>query len=422
MQLHIRSDNGNAEAKNQTIMKWAAWMTMRDSTSAFQSVTVGQFRPGHAHFRVDQRFSQSSRVMSQHSETIQDPEDVKDVLMKGLGKDTDVEYITGMYDWKKFFEPWQAMFHGHTQNKHQTERGERAVHVFKFVQRRRINPDIFVNSEFHDFPEDARDCVLLTKAFLASTELSQTPTVCVPFAMMALLEGDAPLHVTQHNKLSTVTRDEFRKTAEKLEKKPYELHKTVAYLNKLMSENRIDIEVPDISWVQRPVRDEVVIIDDSNAVNALSLDFDVRVPAMVRVENKKSQGKKRSAPRVALASTRPDLPAEDAPQLLHAREEEKKRRTKLKPLPDDMRGVSVGCCKCRKSPTGCRECRLKVGMIMLDGGDWVWPAGEPEEPGGQWRRAVRRRPAAAVEPRQQADAPVAEEQDEDDSLEEMGGS
>ena len=61
-------------------------------------------------------------------------------------------------------------------------------------------------------------------------------------------------------------------------------------------------------------------------------------------------------------------------------------------------------------------------MKMLDGGDWVWPAGEPEEPGGQWRRAVRRRPAAAVEPRQQADSPVAEEQDEDDSLEEMGGS
>ena len=105
MQLHIRSDNGNAEAKKQTIMKWAAWMTMRDSKGAFQSVTVGQFRPGHAHFRVDQRFSQWSRVMSQHSETIQDQEDFKDVLMKGLGKDTDVEYITGMYDWKTLFEP-----------------------------------------------------------------------------------------------------------------------------------------------------------------------------------------------------------------------------------------------------------------------------------------------------------------------------
>ena len=122
---------------------------------------------------------------------------------------------------------------------------------------------------------------------------------------------------------------------------------------------------------------------------------------------------------MAAASTGPDLPAEDAPQLLHAREEkEKKRKPRLKPLPDDMRGVKVGCCKCRKCLTGCRECRLKAGLIMLDGGDWVWPAGEQPGPGGPWRRAVRRRPAAA--PRGPAAAPVAEEQEEDDTPEQEG--
>ena len=170
-QLHIRSDNGNAEAKNQTVMKWAAWMSMRDD--AFACVTLGQFRPGHAHFRADQRFSVASGVMANHNETLQDPEAFQEVLQKGIGEGTRVEYINKVFDWKTFFEPWAASFHGHTQNRHQTERGERAVHVFKFIQRRRLAGDMHIKSEFNNHIEDPRDCVLLTKAFLASTELSQ---------------------------------------------------------------------------------------------------------------------------------------------------------------------------------------------------------------------------------------------------------
>ena len=54
LQLHIRSDNGNAEAKNQVVMKWCAWMVLRQ---AFANIVIGQFRPGHAHFRVDQKLS-----------------------------------------------------------------------------------------------------------------------------------------------------------------------------------------------------------------------------------------------------------------------------------------------------------------------------------------------------------------------------
>ena len=54
---------------------------------------------------------------------------------------------------------------------------------------------------------------------------------------------------------------------------------------------------------------------------------------------------------------------------------------------------------------------------MLDGGDWVWPAGEQPGPGGPWRRAVRRRPAAA--PRGPAAAPVIE-LEEDDPFEQEG--
>ena len=54
LQLHVRSDNGNAEAKNQVVMKWCAWNVLRQ---AFANIVLGQFRPGHAHFRVDQKLS-----------------------------------------------------------------------------------------------------------------------------------------------------------------------------------------------------------------------------------------------------------------------------------------------------------------------------------------------------------------------------
>ena len=54
LQLHVRSDNGNAEAKNKVVMEWCALNVMRE---AFATIVLGQFRLGHAHFRVDQRLS-----------------------------------------------------------------------------------------------------------------------------------------------------------------------------------------------------------------------------------------------------------------------------------------------------------------------------------------------------------------------------
>ena len=59
-QLHIRSDNGAGDAKNQTVFKFAAWLVQK---KLFTSVTCGQFRPGHAHFRADQSFATVSLAL-----------------------------------------------------------------------------------------------------------------------------------------------------------------------------------------------------------------------------------------------------------------------------------------------------------------------------------------------------------------------
>ena len=105
--------------------------------------------------------------------TLEDAEAFQDSLQRGLGDEAHVEYLRATLNWKKFFQPWKVSFHGHTQNIHQTEQQQRAVHVFKFTMRRNLSQDTVIHSEFAQYAEDPRDCVLLTKAFLASGELSQ---------------------------------------------------------------------------------------------------------------------------------------------------------------------------------------------------------------------------------------------------------
>ena len=217
LQLHIRSDNGNAEVKNQTIMKMAAWMVMR---GAFTSVALGQFRPGHAHFRADQRFSVVSKLMDNLSDevTLQDPVDFAETIQAGLDMSapgvTEVEYVQATHDWKQIFESWELSFHGHVQTAHQTKQHERAVHVFKFIQRKHLDAGVELQSGFSEYAEDPRDCICLTKAYLASAELSQVPFVCVPYAKLADL-APFPTLVAPRNKLPQLAEAEFRKSAVK---------------------------------------------------------------------------------------------------------------------------------------------------------------------------------------------------------------
>ena len=52
--LVIQSDNAAGEGKNQTVMKFCAWLVWRGT---FESVTMCMFRVGHTHNQQDQRFS-----------------------------------------------------------------------------------------------------------------------------------------------------------------------------------------------------------------------------------------------------------------------------------------------------------------------------------------------------------------------------
>ena len=77
LQLHIRSDNGTGDVKNQTSLKFAAWCVLR---GAFTSVTLGQFRPGHSHFRADQSFGTVSTILKSSRKVLEDPNDFQQLL------------------------------------------------------------------------------------------------------------------------------------------------------------------------------------------------------------------------------------------------------------------------------------------------------------------------------------------------------
>jgi len=52
--LVVHSDNASGEGKNQTVMKFCAWLVWR---GMFETVTMTQFRVGHTHNVQDQRFA-----------------------------------------------------------------------------------------------------------------------------------------------------------------------------------------------------------------------------------------------------------------------------------------------------------------------------------------------------------------------------
>ena len=82
------------------------------------------------------------------------------------------EVLEEVYDWKSFFRDWPFKISGHVQTHHQTEAGERAVHVFKFCRREELSEGVEVQTTFNASPHPL-DIIMMTKQYLGSSELSQ---------------------------------------------------------------------------------------------------------------------------------------------------------------------------------------------------------------------------------------------------------
>ena len=111
--------------------------------------------------------------------------------------------------------------------------------------------------------------------------------MCTPYAMLAKLD-DLPADAAPDLTLPDATKAEFRKTAEKLDKPPFNMSKASKYLKQLLGDVSFPKQgVPDTSWVQKPHRSGLVVLEG----DAMRLDFDVEVPAAVWVGDKGSPNK-----------------------------------------------------------------------------------------------------------------------------------
>ena len=222
-----------------------------------------------------------------------------------------------------------------------------------------LNPGQEVESEFGTAPHP-HDIVLLTKMYLGSTELSQAPTLCVPHDYLQQLHQDGPQEVVARTPLSSTLIEKFTITANVVSASPYCMTKAAEYLQNLADTSGKCFEPPAIGWIRCPDRIE----EPLTSVNAMSLDFMVSGPALVRVQ-----------PTTRTSSKRPAVPSAVAGRFAVGDAAACRRvRKKLGPLPADMKGRVLGCSKCTHKEHGCTTCRTKVGLKMDEQtGAWKWP-------------------------------------------------
>ena len=338
--------------------------------------------------------------------------------------------------------PPQFRFKGLTQTHTASENCEEACHVFKFVRRETLDEKIEIDNPFTGVEESPRDVVLLVKQYMASTEMVQRPMVCFPAIGLEYLgQFPKTNYVLPREPLSERQVREFQRTADLVEKEPWALHRAAKYLRTLIDNNaqgKADTWVePDIGWVFQDVSEDsrgcALCIDDDDKCDVFDVSFAVTKPIPVRMAGGNVAGPTVAVPS-ARRSTPPqkkhridaDLSVKGAPLGSHALEQgqpegssvakvpvrihqecaagedgevsiegnggaaQSKARPKAKPTAKPRAkpkcsfkvvipaGVQVGCSKCRRSPTGCGDCRAKAGLVQVRRGHWELRA--PSDP------------------------------------------
>ena len=115
-------------------------------------------------------------------------------------------------------------------------KGQEACHVFKFVCRESLDPNIEVHNAFSGIEESPRDVVLLVKPFMGSEEWAQVPEVCFPFACLNyLVELPYLANLLPRGSLTQRQSHEFLRTAQLVEQTPWKLDRAAEYLRTFVS-------------------------------------------------------------------------------------------------------------------------------------------------------------------------------------------
>lgn len=431
--LRIHSDNASGEGKNQIMFKFAAWLVWK---GLFNEVILTQFRVGHSHSKIDQRFSECRTVLAE-APVLEDP----DSFVKALGRVkpregrfNKAEQIHAAVNFKGFFELLGISVSGHTQTQQKTAMNQEACHVFSFIRRgnhEQRSPN--VRNPFGT-EEDEKDVIMFCQLYLASNELAQDVVVFAPAAFFDKMPME-PTNCSSRHSLSERQQKEFAKTAKRIEQAPWHLNQGAEYLRKLVSDDcaggSSDWAPPKISWVLKHGTDlcSKASFPAASSFEQKTFGWATRAPAAVgvapKMASKKSkpspkpkpeakqkaepkQSRRKSEPETGKEETEtkePELPeVEDAfnniePSLpgesssLRGRPVGERgeagappgtltappiaatsnsKRKRLGAIPMPE-GVVLGCTKCYKAQNGCTRCRTKANVVLnADQSAWVY--------------------------------------------------
>ena len=252
--FRVHSDNAGGEVKNQTFMKFMAFL----AHNHFNSTEMTQFRPGHSHGRIDQAFNVIGTALNKPNRVLQTPDDFQRCMEATQGsRKVRVTQLGAVYDWESFFEPLQVAPHSHVQSHAMSLQNKEACHVFRFYRRDAQIPgglgeQMPVHTIFEDPPADD-DIILVTKHLLGSESYTQEPIVFCPGARLRALATAGPKAIPGRVEFSPLQKKEFRKTAERVKMSPFNMHRASEWLTNLLRANLNRLSptwlAPDISWI-----------------------------------------------------------------------------------------------------------------------------------------------------------------------------
>ena len=185
--LTLNTDNTPSETKNVTCFTFAAWLVFKKKVD---TIDLMQGQIGHTHNEEDQRFS-VARAALRRSDKLEVPTDFRDQIVKGVipvrGRSQHAEVLTGSFDWNDFFSTMgniRGLLTGHTETKHTKERGEEAVHFWRFMRRENVECGVPL-VEWPGYEHHPDDVVLMVKFYASSTTPCTALRVFLPAALLA---------------------------------------------------------------------------------------------------------------------------------------------------------------------------------------------------------------------------------------------
>ena len=292
--FRVHSDNAAGEVKNQTFMKFMAFLAHRH----FNSTEMSQFRPGHSHGRIDQTFTVLGTALNKQN-VLQTPDDFQRVMEATRGKSGSrpmrVVQVGAVYDWKEYFASLGIKSSSHTQTPAMNRENKEACHVFRFFRRDcmhnlpgGLGAAVMPHTVFEE-PPAGDDVILVTKHLLSSQSFAQDPVVFCPGSRFRALSAGGPGVISGRVLFSDRQQTEFLKTADAIKQSPWNMARGHDWLTTMVAANRQKGFSP--TWVP-PVISWVVSGGQQHVVPAAPLPsvpraLPLAAPAPVRVADVK---------------------------------------------------------------------------------------------------------------------------------------